>query len=110
MAEYINIEEGVKRVMGQKPLYMKMLGMFLEGPEYDRLKQLLEDNDIPTARDVSHAIKGVAGNLSLTALYDANLLLLGALRSGSMPAREQIDAYDETLQRTREAVRELIGE
>ena len=108
MTGLIDLEDGLGRVMGQKQLYFKMLRLFLEGPEYDRLRTYLDNRDIENARETSHAIKGAAGNLSLTALYRTNLSLLEALRAGQMPGQTQINAYDDALQQTRDAVRRLL--
>lgn len=76
----VNVDEGVKRLGGNAAIYKKMLGTFLKmmknysfAPDYDNESY----NDIT---EKAHAIKGAAGNLSITPVYDAYTEIVNLLR------------------------------
>jgi len=78
----VDVEDGVNRMMGNEALYRKMLvvllGMLEEFPGY------MENNagDYTETAEKAHAIKGAAGNLSVTPLYKAYSEMLNLFREG----------------------------
>ena len=64
-----NTEEGLSRCMNNEAFYLRMVGMGLGDPNFDRLKTAVEAGDAKEAFEAAHALKGVMGNLSLTPLY-----------------------------------------
>ena len=48
----------------------KLLKKFSEGSYYDELKKARDENDIPHIFAITHTLKGVAGNLSLSPIYE----------------------------------------
>lgn len=78
----INIEEGLKRLHGNKALYKKMLAMFIVSEEIGQLDEFLKAGKAEEASQSSHAIKGIAGNLSLQDLYAISDTLTEELRKG----------------------------
>ncbi|MCP4352695.1 MAG: response regulator [Desulfobacterales bacterium] len=80
----INLKTAIKRVKGDNGLLRMMLGNFLENYEYaaDELRELLDKGNISDARKLTHAIKGVSGNLCADALFTATVELDNALRQG----------------------------
>ena len=81
-----NTEEGLTRCMGKEDFYFKLIQMGLADPNYGRLEQTLGEKDLEGAFEAAHALKGVAGNLSLTPLYEAISEITERLR-----AREDAD-------------------
>lgn len=97
----VNVDEGVKRLGGNAAIYKKMLGTFLKmmgnytvDPDFDGEKY---EDVIETA----HAIKGAAGNLSVTPIYEAYSEIVSLLRNnqpeqarevlvGVLPVQEKI--------------------
>ncbi len=76
----MNPDEGVQRMGGNSPLYAKMLV---------RLKDMIKDspvgmdfdcNDYEDIIEAAHAIKGAAGNLSVTPLYEFYTEFVNLLR------------------------------
>lgn len=65
----INAEEGLQRCMNNEELYLRLVNKFLEDNSFNELKLAIERGDLDKAFQVSHALKGVLGNLSLTPLY-----------------------------------------
>ncbi|MCL2044310.1 MAG: Hpt domain-containing protein [Treponema sp.] len=86
---YLNFDEGVKRVMNNAKLYVRLLTKFKDGTKLDNLEAALEAGDLEKAQTEAHTIKGVAANLSLTELFNQSLELetqikAGAVQSGQM--------------------------
>ena len=67
---YINEEEGIKRVMNNSKLYVKLLTKFKTDTNLNDLLTSVEAQDWEKAHAAAHTIKGVAANLSLTELYN----------------------------------------
>jgi HPt (histidine-containing phosphotransfer) domain-containing protein len=68
-AIYINFDEGVKRVMNNAKLYIKLLTKFKTDTNLDELLNALAASDLEKAQGAAHTIKGVAANLSLSELF-----------------------------------------
>lgn len=106
--KYIDLDEALTRVRGNKTIYRKMLGLFLQSKELDALEESLGRQDYPQAADLAHAIKGMTGNLSLTALFEASTKLMQELREGT-PREESLREYREALKETRDQVEALCA-
>lgn len=70
------------RFLGDQELYGDCFRMFLEDPSFPALEHALSQQDAAAAFDAAHSLKGVAGNLGLTALYQAVCALVEPLRQG----------------------------
>ena len=68
------------RFLDDEILYGDCFRMFLEDPGFHQLEDALARRDASAAFDAAHTLKGVAGNLGLTALYTALSALVEALR------------------------------
>jgi len=76
-----NVEEGLQRCMGNEDFYIKMVNMMLADNSIDKLKEAIAENDLDTAFEAAHALKGVAANLSLTPLSDPAVEITELLRN-----------------------------
>lgn len=77
----VNVNEGIDRVMGDQELYESMLVMFVEAvKEPEVRKEDFDVNDLDELIRQIHMLKGIAGNLSLTPLFEAYTETLGLLR------------------------------
>ncbi|MDR2798678.1 MAG: Hpt domain-containing protein [Treponema sp.] len=81
---YINVEEGLKRVMHNKTLYVKLLHKLKADTHFTDLTAALRAKDYENAQTAAHAIKGIAANLSLTELFTQALQLEGHLKNRSI--------------------------
>ena len=106
-SKYVDVENGLSRVRGNKSLYKRMLSMFLDSGEFASLEEHLSNNDYEAAGNSAHAIKGITGNLSLTALFEVSTALMGELRNGA-PSPETVQLYETALEKTKIAVNETI--
>jgi HPt (histidine-containing phosphotransfer) domain-containing protein len=106
-AVYINFEEGLKRVMNNTKLYVRLLTKFRADTRLDELSAQLEAGDYEKAQAAAHTIKGVAANLSLTELFERIRDLESRIKEKAVQP-EALDAvktvFDETLKKVDEAI------
>ena len=78
----LNLDEALGRFGGNVAIYKKMLTMFKDSSYFDDLNTSLKENELEQAERAAHTIKGTAGNLSLTALYQVACDLDEQLKKG----------------------------
>jgi len=90
--EGLDIANGLRRVLGKKPLYFSMLRKFVTGqkPAIANILQALDGNSWDTAERLGHTLKGVSGNIGATTLQPLAEKLEAAIREHR--PREEIDA------------------
>ena len=73
----IDLKSGLKRVMGNKKLYKKILLEFCSNfnNATDNLKQMIKDNNIEEAKRLVHTMKGISGNIGANDLYQSSTYL-----------------------------------
>lgn len=76
----IDIDSALHRFLNKEDVYILFLKKFLADSSYQELISALEENDIEQAFMAAHTLKGVAGNLAMTQLYDAVYPLVEKLR------------------------------
>lgn len=103
---YIDFEAGLGRVRGNRTLYRRMLGLFLESAEFEALDAALAAGDMELAAKLAHTIKGMTGNLGFVPLYEASAELVVQLRAGGTQP-QAVQAYRQALEGTCHAVRQL---
>lgn len=77
----VNVNEGVERLMGNKALYTKMLGMFAKMMRTSAVNPDFNSDNCNDMIETTHAIKGAAGNLSITPVYEAYSEIVSLLRA-----------------------------
>jgi HPt (histidine-containing phosphotransfer) domain-containing protein len=88
----LDMTNGLRRVLGKKPLYLSMLRKFVAGQKSataDTVKAL-EANDWDTAERLAHTLKGVSGNIGATGLQQLAEKLEAAIRERQ--PRKAVDA------------------
>ncbi|WP_040197143.1 Hpt domain-containing protein [Candidatus Soleaferrea massiliensis] len=78
----IDYETTMSRFMGNEKIYLKILSMLPRDENLRKLDQTLQAGDYPAAFDAAHTLKGMAGNLGLTRLYQAICAIVESLRTG----------------------------
>lgn len=78
----IDVQEGLDRMMGNEALYERLLGRFLDDVSCDRIAEAIVAEDAEAAAGAVHALKGVAGNLSIKSVYETASLQCALFRSG----------------------------
>lgn len=99
----INLNEGLARFNNNEKLYSRFLYEFVNDKHYLQLCSALTEKDVEGAFQAAHALKGVAGNLSLQHLMKALTPVVETLRAGNMPDPEAditplCTAYKETIE------------
>lgn len=77
-----DIDEGLARLGGNKALYERLLDSFIKAMETNNVEPDFDVADLETIIEKTHAIKGVAGNLSITPIYEAYTNIVALLRKG----------------------------
>ncbi len=98
--EGIDIDEGLRRVGGNRKLYRKLLVEFLQDHREDvhDIRKALDQEDLETAQRIAHTIKGVSGSIGAGDLHRDAESLDSALKEG------QQDLYHELLSRLEDAL------
>lgn len=83
--EVLNIlctdQEGLKgRFMNNDALIVKFLKKFLEDQSYDKMAEDVQNKDYEALEASSHTLKGLAGNLGLSKVYETSMNILTAVR------------------------------
>jgi len=106
---YIDFADGVKRVMNNAKLYVKLLTKFKTDTKLDSLEAAIAAGDMEKARNAAHTIKGVSANLSLTELYNQSLTLETQIKAGAAdPA--QLNTVKTAFARTLQEIEKVIIE
>ena len=79
-----DVDGALNRFMGKTSLYKKFMKKFLEDRSYPDMLESLAGHDPEEAFRQAHTLKGVAGNLSFAALYEAASKVNAALREGDL--------------------------
>jgi two-component system sensor histidine kinase/response regulator len=87
----LDITQGLKRVLGKKDFYLKILGMFItnQGEAPAQIRQSLDSGDHETAERLAHSAKGVSGNVGATGLQEMAAKVEKAIKEGQ--PREDIE-------------------
>ena len=84
----VDVGQALARMMGSEALLERLLGKFLEEPNYAALCAALERGEPEAAAPAAHGLKGACGNLSMTALYGLFTRQVDALRAGKLAEAE----------------------
>lgn len=71
----IDVNEGVHRFNGNKELYEHFLLTFPEDEHFKKMLEAIETGDVEESFQQAHALKGIAGTVSLVQLH-ANIIPL----------------------------------
>ena len=82
----IDVAQALERVMGNEALLERLLGRFLDDPQYPALCAALERGDPEQAAAAAHTLKGMCGNLSMTELFQLFTAQVEVLRGGDLMA------------------------
>jgi HPt (histidine-containing phosphotransfer) domain-containing protein len=104
---YVDFADGVKRVMNNSKLYVKLLTKFKDDTRLDDLETAIAAGNMEKARSAAHTIKGLAANLSLAELYKQSLSLETQIKGGGVdPA--QLDTVKAAFAKTLQEIDKVI--
>jgi len=111
-AVYVNFDEGLKRMMNNPKLYVKLLAKFRDGAgtgSFEALERAFAEGDMESVLSEAHTLKGLAANLSLAELAAQCLELETLAKNGELDlARMEAvrAAFVETLKEIEKAIAE----
>ena len=107
--DYIDIDDGLKRIGGNMVLYKRLLATFVEGKHImTSLVESLEKKDLNDAVHYTHTLKGMSANLSLVKISSLSAELEKQILDGQEHADDLASlqsAFDATL----ECIAELLN-
>jgi len=99
----INVDDGLKRVMNNAKLYVRLLGKFKDDVTFKGIEKAFAEGDMETSKTAAHTFKGLTANLSLSELYKQTVELEAQIKNGVLN-KEQLavvkDIYEKTLLET----------
>jgi PAS domain S-box-containing protein len=101
-------EGGLRRTAGNVELYHRLLSSLAntQADAADRVAAALRERDDPSARLITHTVKGVAANLGATALAEAASRLENTLHAGQ-PSADDLELFRRALEETVDLIRGL---
>ncbi len=104
----IDVADALARFMDNEALMLKFLLRFPEDKNFSQLEQALADGDATRAFEAAHTLKGVAGNLSMTRLFQQADRLTEDLRRQDLgAAKDSMPELEEQYAHIISALREL---
>ena len=102
--EGIDIEDGLRRVGGNRKLYRKLLADFFQdhGDDIQSIRRALDKDDLETAQRIAHTIKGVSGSIGAGDLHREATSLDTAFKE------KQQDRYPELLARLEDTLASVM--
>ncbi|MDR2159944.1 MAG: Hpt domain-containing protein [Treponema sp.] len=104
---YVNYEEGIKRVLNNNKLYIKLLAKFKAETSLDGLGAALAAGDMEKAQTEAHTIKGLAANLSLMELYKQALEIETRIKARSV-GEGALEIFKKAFEETVKSVEKVI--
>jgi CheY-like chemotaxis protein len=106
----INSTDGLKRVAGNKRLYLDLLAQFAEkqGDAYTQIGDALQSGDRKLAERVAHTIKGVAGNIGITDIQSSAARVEKAIREDDPGISQALEQFASLLDSQVHAIRKAL--
>ncbi len=77
-----DVHGAMERMLNDEEFYLGCLSSIQDDPNFSALKQALEKNELKSAFDYAHALKGVLANVGLTPMYQKTVEIVEPLRQG----------------------------
>jgi two-component system sensor histidine kinase/response regulator len=108
VVEGLDVELGLQRVLGKKPLYLSMLRKYISNQKNTpaELRAALDSGDMATAERIAHSAKGVSGNIGASEVQGIAAEIEKMVREGS--EREAIDAVVAPFEKAQSAMIEAL--
>jgi HPt (histidine-containing phosphotransfer) domain-containing protein len=107
--DFIDIEEGLNRVLNNKNLYIRLLTKFKDETNLTALTDAINAADLTTAKEKAHTMKGIAANLSLKKLFLEVQELEAKVKEGiadTVMMKSIQDTFDETIKHIEKVVKD----
>jgi len=98
--KYVDVKDGLSRIMKNKKIYARLLNSFAENPHVNELHETLARRDAVEAQKAAHTIKGVAANLSLPAVNQITADMDARLKTGDAELQSELAQLDAAIDKT----------
>ncbi len=105
-----DVENTIKRFMGNEAMYEKFLKKFLDNSNYSGLEENIEAGNYEEAFKCAHTLKGVSANLGLDPIYKASSDLTEEFRGKTNEEvnKERVQEIWQELQRVYKVFADLL--
>jgi HPt (histidine-containing phosphotransfer) domain-containing protein len=103
---YVDVNDGLKRAMGKKSLYHRLLLIFKEEKLVESLQEKLCRDDLMAISDAAHTLKGTAVNLGMMELFKTAEEIERFVKNGEKPA--EISLFEDAAEKTAVIIDELL--
>lgn len=79
----VDYDDTLRRFLNNESFYFKILSMFPKDGSLEKLSAAIANGNLEEAFEAAHTLKGVAGNLGLTPLFNAVCTIVESLRMGT---------------------------
>ncbi len=110
--EGVDLEDGLRRVVGNKRLYRDLLVQFAakQANAATQISDAMQSGDRELAQRIAHTVKGVAGNIGLPEVFHAAKSLETSIRAGGALNQQMLEAFAQALGRQIEAIRQALSQ
>lgn len=108
LSEYVDVVNGLNRIMKNKKVYSHLLSSFAQNTHYDELSEQLTIGNIAEAQKTAHIIKGLTANLSLPLAYELSANIEGRLKTGDADVLTELAELGTVINKTVEYIRIVV--
>ncbi len=94
------------RLMNNEKFIYRLLKKYEQDTNMEKLKEAVGAKDYEAAFDAAHTLKGLAGNIGLTRLYEASFVITERLRAKDY---KDLDAYLGEVEEAQNEVMEMLS-
>lgn len=87
----VDVDATLKRFMGKEALFMKFIVKFADDGSCQGIRTGLENRDIQATFERAHSLKGVAGNLGITPVYNLAAQISDLFRGKQEATEAELD-------------------
>ncbi|MCI9136997.1 MAG: Hpt domain-containing protein [Lachnospiraceae bacterium] len=98
----VNMEDAMERLMNNEMLFERLLMKFKNDSNFAGLEKALDEKNYDEAFHCAHTLKGVAGNLGMEELTNADIVVVEKLRS------QNYEGLEEDIKVVREAYTKIM--
>lgn len=107
----VNVDEGVARFLGRDSMYAKFLKKFFDDGVFAATVSAYDAGDADGVFNGVHTLKGTAGNMSITPVYNLSCDITEELRNDrSAEAMKRIGGMIEQMKSKYEEIRDIVAQ
>lgn len=104
----IDIKSSLARFGNMESFYVKYLKKFIDDKSFENMKEALANNNIEKVGEEAHTLKGVAGNLGLTKIYQHSMEIMRLAKENGVDKIKVItEELEEEMSKVIEALKNL---